>query len=60
MTRTIQNRCPRTSRLWRERVRRFAEAAQAVAEAKWNERREWEARCEMAAEEALFGRYYYN
>jgi hypothetical protein len=57
MTMVIQNRSWRDRRDWRDRCRRFAWAAQDVAERKRRQRQEWEARCEAAAEEFMFERH---
>ena len=57
MTITITNH--RARRDWRNRARRFAWTAQAIAKRKDAERRAWEAYYEGAAEEALFERYHY-
>ena len=54
---TIPNLSWIARRDWRERCRRFAWAAQAVAERKWRDQQEWEARCEAAAEEYMLERH---
>jgi hypothetical protein len=53
----IPNRSWGARRNWRERCRRFAWAAQAVAQAKWQAQQAWEASWEAAAEEYVFERH---
>lgn len=53
----IPNRSCGARRDWRERCRRFAWAAQAVAQAKWQAQQAWEVSWEAAAEEYMFERH---
>lgn len=53
----IPNRSWRAGLAWRSRCRRFAWAAQDVAERKWREQQAWEAACEAAAEEYMLERH---